>query len=116
MSEFAEDFIPGDGNENGAEIFAKMQVWVALINKAPRVRPEITDVEGGAATDLDSIATVGSPIGLMYITAIAIANGPWKIWVVQSGTDAHDPANGVVRPLDFHATTNQKVFKAWGSL
>lgn len=72
-------------------------------------RTDITGLTGGTATDLDSITTTS--ITVPYpVLILRIGNG--EIWILESGTDAEDSANGIVRPDDYATTTNEKVWYA----
>lgn len=75
-------------------------------------RIDITGLTGGTSTDLDSIATVDLAVNYTVLLGVTIgASVPGKTWVLQSGTDAEDPANGIVRPDDYAASTNEKVWR-----
>lgn len=80
----------------------------------PRYRPDITSLTGGTATDLDGVATVDLSTGWLYMTGVAIgASAPARAWYLTSGTLAEDVANGVIRPDDYAASTNEKIWKAY---
>lgn len=75
-------------------------------------RADITTLTGGAATALDSIDTTALSTGYTALLAVTIsATVPGKIWRLVAGTDAEDPAAGTIRPDDYDATTNAKVWK-----
>lgn len=75
-------------------------------------RLDITGLDGGAATDLDSIETVGLDLNYTVLTGVTVGAGvSGTTWALKAGTDANDPEGGVVRPEDFNETTNAKVWK-----
>ena len=75
-------------------------------------RLDISGLDGSTITDLDSIATVA--LDLNYTVLLGVSIGlevPGKTWALKSGTDANNPAGGIVRPDDYATTTNEKVWK-----
>ena len=75
-------------------------------------RLDITGLDGGTVTDLNFLATVELETNYTALLGVTVgANVPGKTWSLQDGTDANNPAGGVVRPLDFDASTNAKVWK-----
>ena len=75
-------------------------------------RLDITGLDGSTATDLDSIETVGLDVNYTVFLGVSVGPSvPGKTWALKSGTDANDPASGVVRPDDYADTTNEKVWK-----
>ncbi len=66
----------------------------------------VTGLTGGAGK-LDGVATVELSPSLW---AVDDATHDWGIWELIAGTDAASPG-AIVRPLDFHAATNAKVWK-----
>mgnify|MGYP003647416186 CR=1 FL=1 len=85
-----------------------------LVSREDVVNQELSIVglDGGTETDLDFIPTVALSVNYTVLTGVTIGPSvPGKTWSLQSGTDANDPAGGVVRPLDFDGTTNPKVWK-----
>jgi hypothetical protein len=67
----------------------------------------VTGLTGGGATNLDGVLTVDVTVPHLYALVIGSSS---QLWILQAGTNAEDVAGGVVRPDDFHATTNAKVF------
>lgn len=65
----------------------------------------ITDYTGSGDEYLDNLATTGLPVDT--IVRIVTSNGE-SAWEVQTGTAVTNVGNGVIRPLDYHATTNIK--------
>lgn len=63
----------------------------------------ITGLTGGTATDLDSLPTVGRVNVLVILNRTEL-----EFWVLTAGTAATNAANGIVRPIDYDGTTNQK--------
>lgn len=81
--------------------------------KVPGIRLDITALTGGTSTDLDSILSAGVAVDTLLILGVSLGpNVPHQMWVLKAGTNAEDPANGVVRPDDYAASTNEKVWKA----
>ena len=75
-------------------------------------RLDITGLDGGTITDLNYIATVDLELNYTVFTGVTVgASVPGKTWALKSGTDASNPAGGIVRPLDYATTTNEKVWK-----
>lgn len=69
----------------------------------------INSLEGGSDS-LNFVVTATDTYSIGTIFCISFGNaGQW--WKLVVGTDADDPTNGVVRPLDFNASTNAKVWK-----
>jgi hypothetical protein len=68
-----------------------------------------TALTGGGATSLDGVVTVGV-IATGHVITTAIM-GDVAEWQLQAGTDAENAAAGVVRPDDYHASTNARVWK-----
>ena len=70
-------------------------------------RPDITGLTGGGTTNLDGIPTTGLAVG----TIIIVYDGSEsRIYRLTAGTDVENPP-AVIRPDDFNATTNAKVWK-----
>ena len=75
-------------------------------------RLDITGLDGSTITDLDYIATVALELNYTVLLGVTIgASVPGKTWALKSGTDANNPAGGIVRPDDYATTTNEKVWK-----
>jgi hypothetical protein len=72
-------------------------------------RPDITGLTGGTATDLDSIATTGLTVATTVAAVFTTGQGI-SFYVLTSGTDAESSPN-VIRPDDYAASTNEKVWK-----
>lgn len=68
-----------------------------------------TGLTGGGATVLDGVATVGVlATGHVITTALL---GVLVDWQLTAGTDAENAAQGFVRPDDYNASTNARVWK-----
>lgn len=69
----------------------------------------ISSLTGGTSADLDSLATTGLsvPYGVFIWDG---DNSRFAVYALVSGTDSESVPN-VVRPDDFHSTTNPKVWK-----
>lgn len=75
-------------------------------------RIAFTGLTGGSATDLDSIKTVDLPLNLCVILGVTVGPSvPGRIWYLDAGTDAEDPAIGIVRPDDYADSINEKIWK-----
>ncbi len=74
-----------------------------------RVETGITGLTGGGATKLDGLVTANGtyPVGICVFLVIS---GVPQIWQLTSGSTAEDASNGIVRPDDYNASTNQKVW------
>ena len=79
--------------------------WLAA--RSPRWYPAITGLTGGGSTKLDGIVTAGKS---SLLTTIYVS-GELQDWLLLSGTDAENSAAGIVRPDDYHASTNAQVWK-----
>ena len=75
---------------------------------APRVMDTITGLTGGAASDLDNLATAAG----LYDDALVVLfiSGVKQEWLLEDGTDAESEAGGIVRPDDYAASTNEKIW------
>lgn len=69
------------------------------------------DRTGGAVIDLDGEPTYSADPSGTQLRIVALSNTTAEIWQLISGTHVSDPTNGWVRPLDFAATLNEKVWK-----
>jgi len=77
-------------------------------------RLDITSLSPGIVSPyaLNYIQTVDLETNYTVLTGVTIGlNAPGKTWTLKSGTDANNPAGGVVRPLDYNKTTNAKIWK-----
>ena len=75
-------------------------------------RLDITGLDGSTITDLDSITTLGLDLNYTVLLGVTIGlSVPGKTWALKAGTDANNPAGGIVRPDDYATTTNEKVWK-----
>jgi hypothetical protein len=70
-------------------------------------RGEVTGRTGGGSANLDGITTTTLTIPFAALIVIA---GSGEIWQLVSGTDAED-GTFIVRPDDYHGTTNPRVWK-----
>ena len=69
----------------------------------------LTGYTGGAQTDLDGQATANGAIatGSIAFTTVSSIFGTWQL---QAGTSATDVNGGIVRPVDYNASTNARVW------
>lgn len=69
--------------------------------------PDIIGLTGGGATNLDGQITVGRPISTLWIVIRTISGERVKSeWVLIAATGVTDEDAGIIRPLDYNATTN----------
>ncbi|MCK5832475.1 hypothetical protein KAH81_02290, partial [bacterium] len=69
--------------------------------------PQLTDLTGGGAADLDGVRTNGLSIGSLIFV---FDGSQTRTYCLTAGTDAEDSPL-VIRPDDFDAGTNAKVWK-----
>lgn len=74
----------------------------------------ITTIEGATSTAFVTVPTAQLSVPFAVIIQTTDYFPFTNVqWVLKTATDAHDPANGVVRPDDYTAVTNERVwFKA----
>jgi len=77
-------------------------------NQYVQNRSSITGLTGGGATNLDGIATVSATVG--WLVVVKLSDTTWSKYRLVTGTDAESSPN-VIRPDDYAATTNEKVWK-----
>lgn len=68
------------------------------------------DRTGGLITDLDSESTYGANTDGTVLRIIALADTTAELWHLIASTHISDPTNGWVRPLDYGASINEKVW------
>ena len=72
--------------------------------------PTTTSKTGGTAADLDNIATATVTVGKVVAFRDLDSASIFRIYELASGTDAESSPD-VIRPDDYNAVTNQKVWK-----
>lgn len=74
--------------------------------------PGITSLTGGGSTTLDGIVTgtTASPTTVTGATVLLSYGRVGQTWQLIAGTDAEAPSAGVVRPDDYNATTNARIW------
>lgn len=72
--------------------------------------PTLTALTGGAATALDSLLTANGLRSTGNIVVLSY-DATSQQWQLVAGTDAEDSAAGIVRPDDYNASTNARVWK-----
>lgn len=83
-----------------------------LTAQGERLLRSVSGLTGGGSTNLDgAVEPTTDDVGAIYTLYIVGAASPYQKWRVFAGTDAEDAANGIVRPDNFHATTNAVVLK-----
>lgn len=68
----------------------------------------LTTLTGGGPTALDGIPTVS--LGQRELV-ILYYNNELQFWLLLPGNDAEDEMGGIIRPDDYAAITNQKVWR-----
>lgn len=81
----------------------------AFLSGAIHPLPSLTSLTGGGATALDGIVTGGDALPTGY-TALLSMSRVGQLWQLIDGTDAEDVSAGVVRPDDYHASTNARIW------
>lgn len=66
----------------------------------------VTALEGATSAALAALPTLSMDVPTSVIISIS---GVQQLWTLQTGTDANDPSNGVLRPNDYSAS-NTKVW------
>lgn len=93
----------------GADAAASYVETASFLTGAVHPRTEITSLTGGGATALDGIATAANALPTGYTLLLSYSRvGQW--WQLIAGTDAEDASNGIVRPEDYHASTNARIW------
>lgn len=59
----------------------------------------------------DSIASIVTVDELLPKVAFAVVDGVFSVWNLTEGDDEDSPSGGIIRPNDFAATTNEKIWK-----
>jgi hypothetical protein len=77
----------------------------------PTFLTSVTSLTGGGSTALDGVITSVVTVPQLYIVSLSTSS---QLWILVAGTEAEDVAGGIVRPDDYNATTNAKVFKRIG--
>ena len=95
-------------------ILLVLAVVVISFSQSPRYeimlnRPDITGLTGGGSTNLDGVTTTGLSIGTIVLV-YDHSSGITRIYRLLSGTDAENSPL-VIRPDDFNAVSNAKVWK-----
>lgn len=72
--------------------------------------PEVTSQIGGTSADLDNIITTTRTVGEVVAFVDADTSDQLRFYQLTSGTDA-ESAPDVIRPDDYAASTNEKVWK-----
>jgi hypothetical protein len=81
--------------------------FAAMGTTAPRYIPAITALTGGGSTALDGLATTA--LSATYLVNLLISDAQVG-YVLRAGTDAESSPN-IIRPDDYNASTNAKVWK-----
>ena len=72
--------------------------------------PEVTSQIGGTSADLDNVFTTTRTVGEVVAFVDADTSNQLRFYQLTSGTDA-ESAPDVIRPDDYSASTNQKIWK-----
>ena len=97
----AKQFRIGDGSTPGGVVFLPA-------SDACQFLKSVTALTGGTATDLDGQTVSAGDAGRLFITVIS---GELQVWQFLAGTDAEDPAGGIVRPDSYATTTFEYIYK-----
>jgi len=81
----------------------------AFLAGAVHPRTAITSLTGGGATALDGIVTAALVLPTGYTVLLSYGR-VGQTWQLVAGTDAEDVPNGIVRPDDYDATSNARVW------
>ncbi len=81
----------------------------AFLTGAVHPRPDITALTGGGATSLDGQTTAASTLPTGYTVLLSYGR-VGQTWQLIAGTDAESPSTGVVRPDDYDASTNARIW------
>lgn len=68
----------------------------------------VTGYTGGGATNLDGVATVA--LAVPEVFSFLHATLGYQLYRLRAGTDAQN-VPGIIRPLDYNASTNAKVWE-----
>jgi len=82
----------------------------SLISNTIQFLDTVTSQTGGTSADLDSVATVSRTVGEVVSFLDADNADAIRLYYLASGTDAEN-APDVIRPDDYAASTNEKVWK-----
>lgn len=76
--------------------------------------PAITELTGGAPAGVDGLGVVADELQEQRLIWLPnMAGGSPKLWHLVAGTDAQDLESFIVRPADYHASTNAFVLKGF---
>lgn len=81
----------------------------AFLLGAIHPRTSITGLTGGGAASLDGIVTVNNALPTGYTLLLSYGR-VMQVWQLIAGTDAESPSTGVVRPDDYNASTNARIW------
>lgn len=80
-----------------------------------RLRADLTDHLGGGSGSLDGVITASGKYSAIDTTIMFFVptggNSIVNLWRLQAGVDAEDLPGGIIRPDDYAASTNEKVWK-----
>jgi hypothetical protein len=83
--------------------------WLAVY--AIRYHRDVTGLTGGGSTKLDGIPTTTlAARTLIHLMREVDGYQRLETWRLSASTDAEDEAGDIIRPDDFHASTNAKVW------
>lgn len=71
--------------------------------------PDITSLTGGGTTALDGIVTANGAVVTGSVVLLSYGR-VGQLWQLIAGTDAENTAAGVVRPDDYNASTNARIW------
>lgn len=94
---------------NAAGVGASITAGLLTDTTGIAFKPAIVGYTGGGSTKLDGIVTTS--LSVNRIVAFIEATDGLRLYALVAGTDAEASPN-VIRPDDYHATTNAKVWKS----
>jgi len=74
-----------------------------------RVETGVTGLQGGGSSNLDGLVTANGTYPVGIVVFILISGVP-QMWQLTAGTQATNLGNGILRPVDYATTTNEKVW------
>ena len=74
-----------------------------------RVETGVTGLQGGGSSKLDGLVTANGTYPVGIVVFILISGVP-QMWQLTAGTQATNLGNGILRPVDYATTTNEKVW------
>ena len=96
-------------NDNGVIKIINDAGGILILGALPPTSTPSTALIGGGAGALDAIVTAAGAVPTGNV-ANAVVSGVYSVWQLQSGTTAEDVTTGIVRPDDYNASTNARIW------